>query len=144
MTGHVRTVEACRRVLEVTFPDLRVGRVRYLAEGWDSTVFEIDGGLVFRFPKRATVDETLRKELRLLPELGPRLPSAIPRFAYVSGPAAEDPWHVVGYRKLPGTALIDHGVTSESVPAFADDLARCLRALHAFPWDDAAGLGAPV
>lgn len=141
---HVRTVEACRRVLGAAFPGLLVGEVRYLAEGWDSTVFEVDGGLVFRFPKRAPIDAMVRKEIRLLPVLGPRLPAAIPRFAHVSGPVLDYPWHVVGYRKLGGTFLDALAGTRASSDGLAEDLAAFLRALHAFPPDEAAALGAPV
>ena len=71
----VTTEDECRVVLRAAFPGLAIESLGYLAEGWDSTVFEVNGTHVFRFPKRAGVDATLRKEIRLLPALVPVLPT---------------------------------------------------------------------
>lgn len=140
----VTTVDACRTVLHAAFPDLRVERVRFLAEGWDSAVFEIDGGLVFRFPKRDAVDQTIQKEIRLLPELAPFLPPPIPAFTHVSGPVPGHPWHVVGYRKLPGSPLPEIDLTPDLIAAIAPPLAAFLTALHGFPVSRARALGVPT
>lgn len=140
----VTSAERCREVLAGAFPDLSLGSVRFLAEGWDSSVFEVDGTLVFRFPKRAAVDETIQKEIRLLPALGPVLPLPVPRFDYVSGPVLDHPWHVVGYRKLPGRPLSDVHLTPAVVAVVAPALAGFLRALHGFPVDEAVRLGVPA
>ncbi len=42
-----------QRAIEIAFPTLRVATCRYLSEGWDSSAWEVNDSLVFRFPKRA-------------------------------------------------------------------------------------------
>ena len=37
--------------IELNFPDLKVGSIDYLGEGMDSRAFEVNGTLIFRFPK---------------------------------------------------------------------------------------------
>jgi aminoglycoside phosphotransferase (APT) family kinase protein len=140
----VVSVERCRAVLAAAFPDLTVARLRFLAEGWDSTVFEANGTLVFRFPKRAAVDRTVQKEARLLPLLAPALPVPVPRFTHLSGPVLGHPWHVVGYPKLPGAPLASLPLAGPTVDALAPALAAFLRALHGFPTERAAAAGVPV
>jgi len=140
----VRTIEDCRSVVRAVFPELRVERVRFLAEGWDSCVFEIEDGVVFRFPKRKAVDQTLQTEIRLLPELAPLLPIPIPKFMYVSGPVGNHPWHAVGYQKLIGEPLHDIPLTPEIVAEIAPQLAAFLKALHEFPVGRAQALDVPM
>src|SRR4051812_39605883 len=58
-----------RETIALAFPSLAVENVRRLGEGWDSSVWEVDGSLVFRFPKRDDVVPWLEREIKLLPEL---------------------------------------------------------------------------
>ena len=53
-------VDGVRRVLRARFPALAAERVEFLHQGWDSEVFEVDDGWLFRFPKRAEVVGHLR------------------------------------------------------------------------------------
>jgi aminoglycoside phosphotransferase (APT) family kinase protein len=139
----VRTEEECRAALRAAFPGLEIEALGYLAQGWDSTVFAVNGTYVFRFPKRAGVDATLQKEIRLLPALLPVLPVPIPEFAFVSGPSASYAWHVVGYRTLPGMPADEREWRPDGIRAVAPVLAAFLRALHTFPRGRAIELGAP-
>ncbi len=139
----VETTDRCRALLRAAFPALPAREVRFLAEGWDSTVFEVDGALVFRFPKRAEVDAALQREVRLLPALARALPLPIPAPALVSGPVLDYPWHVVGYPKLPGAPLSGMPLSDRVVAALAPALGHFLRALHAFPAERALALGLP-
>lgn len=131
----------CHHVLAVCLPDLAVREVRYLAEGWDSTVFEVNGSLIFRFPKRADVAAQLERERRLLPALAPSLPAPIPVFRYVvtRGPAA--PFGFAGYATLPGEQLSSVTLSASAVARLMDDLGRFLAALHRFPVERARALG---
>jgi aminoglycoside phosphotransferase (APT) family kinase protein len=72
-----------RRLIREQFPELEPRDVRLLSEGWDSTVFVVDGTWVFRFPRRAIVIPGFEVELALLPRLAPLLPVAIPAATYV-------------------------------------------------------------
>lgn len=140
----VTTEEECRAVLREAFPGLAIASLSYLGEGWDSTVFAVNGSHVFRFPKRAGVDATLRKEIRLLPALIPILPTPVPDFDFVSSPTTTYAWHIVGYRKLPGTLADEYQWMPGAIETIAPALAAFLCGLHAFSTDRAVELGAPT
>jgi aminoglycoside phosphotransferase (APT) family kinase protein len=111
---------------------LEVRTVVEIDEGWDSSVFEIDGEWIVRVPRRAEVREAVRVEARLLRELGPALPIAVPRFE-----AMEDAHDLffVAYRKLPGEPL------GGPPASLAPQLASFIAALHDFPRTRAARAG---
>jgi aminoglycoside 2''-phosphotransferase len=96
-----------RTVIETCFPAFSVQSISFLAEGWSSTVWDVNGTHVFRFPKRPAVAPGLLKEMSLLPILAPALPLAIPRleFAWRGGPAYEGVF--VGYPKIAGGMLTE-------------------------------------
>lgn len=53
--------------------------MRLLSEGWDNTVWLVDGRWVFRFPRREGVIPGIEREMVLLPRLAP-LPIPVPVF----------------------------------------------------------------
>src|SRR5215472_13952436 len=133
-----------RALIEAAFPGLAIRTVRFLAEGWDSTVWEVNGDLVFRFPKRAEVAMWLRTESRLLPVLAPTLPVPIPRFDYVASASDAFPFPFVGYRKLPGVSLTDALADHVRPERLAPQIGVFLTALHRFPVASAIACGAEV
>jgi aminoglycoside phosphotransferase (APT) family kinase protein len=86
-------------------------------DGYDFEVAIVDDGWVFRFPRRAGVEEALRLEIVLLPLLAPALPVNVPSFEHIS----RDPFFV-GYRLIRGEPLVDED---------ADGVQSFLEALHA-------------
>lgn len=149
--------EACdaehwRRVILGCFPDLQVQSISYLAEGWGSSVWEVNGSHIFRFPKRPAINAGLRKEIRLLPGLAPALSLPIPQFDFVwqGGPEYEGVF--VGYPKLPGVPLLPKGWALLSRPKHGEtaqigrlprQLGEFLTSLHRFPIPRAIALGIP-
>ena len=95
-------------------------------DGWDFKVLILDGEWVMRIPRSELSIEELEKEIELLPELGPALPVAIPRFEHVS----RRPPYVV-YRLIRGEPL--HDEDPDGIRVFLD-------ALHSF---DAGDLRVP-
>jgi aminoglycoside phosphotransferase (APT) family kinase protein len=95
-------------------------------------VLDVDDEWIVRVPRREPVRECLEFELRLLPELAPSLPVAVPRFEHVA-----EGLRAVAYPKLPGEP-VDVGRTP-----VAAALGRFLSALHVFPVEQARGLGVP-
>ena len=128
------------RVIRRCFPAFRVQSISYLSEGWSSTVWEVNGSHVFRFPKRPAIDSGLRKEIRLLPGLAPALSLPIPQFDFVwqGGPEYEGVF--VGYPKLPGVELLPHDWTTQTARA-PRQLGEFLTSLHRFPLSLAMALG---
>lgn len=122
--------ELARRLIRSQFPDLSCDTVEPLSEGWDYSVFRVDGEWAFRFPRREVVVAGTERELVALPLLAPLLPVAVPIPVYVGQPTAAFPWPFYGAQFLPG---------AEPGPYLADDarrrlarpLARFLRSLHA-------------
>ncbi|CAN5648878.1 phosphotransferase [soil metagenome] len=131
------------QVIRAQFPGVCPAQVRWLGEGCDSTVFEAGAEWVFRFPKRSDVERQLLLEMRLLPILARLSPVAVPEYRFHGYPSAMYPHCFGGYRRIPGVPAI--GVHSGTVPsdALAPVLARFLSWLHAFPPDEAIGLGVP-
>ncbi len=115
-------------VVRRRFPSAR--GVTRLDAGWDYVVFDVDDEWIVRVPRRPEVEERLSRELRLLPELAPALPVAVPRLELVAG----DP-PAVAYPKIRGEPLRTPGARA------AAELERFLRALHSFPAASARALG---
>jgi aminoglycoside phosphotransferase (APT) family kinase protein len=130
-------------VVGTQFPDLRPVRAAYLDEGWDSVVYVVNDDWIFRFPKRAEVAVTQDVEGLLLPRLAPRLPLPIPVPSRFGVPTAALPLRFHGYRKLAGVPAIELPLDGVDAPACAQQMARFLTALHAFPPDEARALGVP-
>jgi aminoglycoside phosphotransferase (APT) family kinase protein len=86
-------------------------------DGYDFEVAIVDEDWVFRFPRRAGVEEALGLEIVLLPLLASALPVDVPSFELIS----RDPLFV-GYRLIRGEPLVDED---------ADGVHAFLEALHA-------------
>ena len=86
--------------------------------GYDFEVVLVDDEWIFRFPRRAGVEEALEAEIALLPAVSSALPVAVPRFEHVS----REPLFVA-YRAIRGTPLVSED---------GDGVRRFLEALHSF------------
>lgn len=131
----------CRHILTMCLPQLAPAPVRYLAQGWDSAVFAVDGRLIVRFPKRNAAAVTLEREARLLPELAPMLPVSIPKFLHVVRDCIAFPRTFVVYEALHGAAIDDAALDADRLAVFDRGVATFLRSLHGFPLDRAAACG---
>jgi aminoglycoside phosphotransferase (APT) family kinase protein len=140
---HVSTLDATMvgRIVEAQFPQCIPARVTYLGEGYDSTAFDVNGAWVFRFPKRADVEQQLLVEMRILPVLASRAPLPIPAFSLRGEPSPEFPRQFGGYRKLAGVPGIETDPARVPFSALAPMLGRFLSWLHAFPAGEAARHG---
>lgn len=131
------------------FPSLDLQRVeplRHTGWGGDSDAVLVDEALVFRFPRTATVAQSLAVECCLLPELAARVPLSIPRFQYVARDETTGLPRFVGYPLIPGAPL-----TAESFAALASEAATLeraaallggfLSALHRLPIERVAACG---
>ena len=129
------------RLIAEQFPHLAPVHVTYLGEGYDSTAYDVNGSWVFRFPKRADVEQQLLVEMRALPVLGQLLPLPVPNPCLLGRPTTDFPRHFTAYPKLPGVPAI--GIEQERlrIEAVAPALGVFLSALHAFPVGEAVRLG---
>jgi len=119
-----------RRLIASQFPRLAGAGIELLGEGWDSTVWLVDGRWAFRFPRRKVVVPGLQREIAVLPLLAPRLPVAISVPELVGRPAAGYPFPFAGARYLPGAEPFQAAPDEATRIALAEPIARFLRALH--------------
>jgi aminoglycoside phosphotransferase (APT) family kinase protein len=120
-----------RTLLAEQFPDLGIHHVRLLADGWDNTVWLVNGELVFRFPRRQVAIPGVEREIAMLPGLAPHLPTAIPVPIFIGHRTDAFAWPFFGARLVPGRELADADLTDPARAALAPQLGRFLRALHA-------------
>lgn len=111
------------------FPHWAELPVRVLPQrGTDNINFRLGADLAVRMPRIGYAGCHVRKELRWLPVLAPRLPHPLPEPVAAGRPGTGYPWPWYVYRWLPGTTAPDF------VLPHSDRLARSLgcwvRALH--------------
>ena len=130
-------------IIRSQFSEILPTTVVFLGEGCDSAAFEVNQHWVFRFPKRADVDQQLAVESRVLPVLAEQSPVRLPVFSFHGQPSDAFPYRFVGYRKLPGVPAIQVDERTMPVESWAPTLGRFLSWLHRFPVSEAEGLGVP-
>jgi aminoglycoside 2''-phosphotransferase len=134
-------IRDARNRIMVAFPALAIDTIQPFAAGWAHRTWLVNGTLMFRFPSTAGAAETIQREMAVLPQLLPTLPTAIPdyRFRAPRG-AGGDPAPFGGYTLVPGVPLAT-GEDSVDASALAADLGALLAALHSFPVEKAIALG---
>ncbi len=131
-----------RAAIAIALPNLPIHTFRFLAEGWDNAAWEVNGELVFLFPKRAEIAASQSVQSGLLRALAPVLPVAVPRIDVIIHDAAL-PYPCVGYQKLPGVQLANAPADIIQPERLAAQIGVFLTALHRFPLEDAALLRVP-
>lgn len=112
------------------FPELELGTLRLLGEGWDNTAWLVDERWVFRFPRRTIALPLVDRELAVLPALAPQLPLPVPEPVFVGKPGRSYPWPFLGARLVPGLELVEAELDDGGRAALAQPLGAFLRALH--------------
>lgn len=129
-------------IVAAEFPSLAPVQADYLGEGCDSAAFIVNGGLVFRFPKRDDVAEQLLREVQLLPHVARRVPLPIPVYSHVGRPSPLFPRPYGAYPLLAGTPAIHLDAATLPWNEVVRALAGTLTGLHA--WEQADALARDV
>ncbi len=127
---HVVDERLARRLIWTQFGQLTGAAIEPLGEGWDSTVWLVDGCWSFRFPRREVVVPGLEREIAVLPLLASLLPAPIPVPELIGRPADGYPFPFVGAPYLPGVEPFQAEPSDAGRIALAAPIARFLRALH--------------
>lgn len=133
-----------RKLIAETWPQLEPLELEMLDAGWDNTVYRVNKGLVFRFPRREVARSLLETELKVLPWLAPKLAVLIPVPRYRGEPSPTYPSVFAGYEFLPGTTLHRGGWNDGQKATLARPLGRFLAQLHAISVADASAVGVPI
>jgi aminoglycoside phosphotransferase (APT) family kinase protein len=112
------------------FPELAGKELALLGEGWDNSVWLVDGRWVFRFPRRTLALAGVEREIAVLPRLAKKLPLPIPAPVFVGRPAEGYPWPFFGCAHIPGREVAVAGLDDAARGRLARPLAEFLRALH--------------
>jgi aminoglycoside phosphotransferase (APT) family kinase protein len=134
-TAEVKVDEPlAKRLIAEQFPEVSLEALELLGEGWDNTVWLVDGRWVFRFPRREVAVPGFERELAALPVIAPRVPLPIPDPVFRGRPGAEYPWPFFGAPFAAGREPL--GLDERARAALARPLGEFLRALHAAPLVD--------
>jgi hypothetical protein len=127
-----RTVDAAcaAALIDGAFPPLRGLPVTPLGEGWDNSVFAVGGAWAFRIPRRAIAVPGFRRELAVLPAVGPRLPLPIPVPQWVGTDDDAEPWPFAGAALLQGRELAEAELPETDRQPAAAAVGGFLRVLH--------------
>ena len=127
--------ELARRLIRAQFPEVDAETLELLGEGWDMTVWLVDGRWTFRFPRKEFALPGIQREIELLPGLAQRLPLPIPVPTLVGAPSDEFDWPFFGAPFLTGRELADANLDDEARIALARPFAQFLRTLHSLDLD---------
>lgn len=128
-------------IIRSQFPEVDPSRIALLGEGCDSWAFEVAGRWVFRFPKRADVEQQLLVESRVLPVLAAHSPLPLPVFRFHGRPSGAFPRRFVGYPKLPGIPGIQLDARAVQFERWAPVMGGFLSWLHRYPVGEARRRG---
>ena len=129
------------QAIKTHFPDLKVRSTAFLSEGWANRLFLVNDALVFRFPKDATSEQHLLREIRLLPLLAPSLPLAVPHYTYIAPPSDVYPYVFVGYPFIPGVPLQTTSEATRNADWWRPPVGAFLTALHGISTDTVVTAG---
>lgn len=132
-------ISLAKRLIEKQFPTTTVTSISMAGEGFDNTVFQVNGDYVFRFPRRKVAVNLIETEGKLLPRLCEKLPLPVPRPMFYGIASADYPWPFLGYSFIRGRSP---GLLTEQERYLSvERLATFLKSLHSFPVDEAIALG---
>jgi aminoglycoside phosphotransferase (APT) family kinase protein len=131
------------KIVTELWKELAPVEVVLMNEGWDSRAFLVNQAWVFRFPKRAEVEKSLEKELRLLPALARRMAVPIPAFQF-DGRSDHFPFRFTGYRRIDGLVAPEVPGARLNVGRVTAQLASFIDALHGVSVEEARTLGVPA
>jgi aminoglycoside phosphotransferase (APT) family kinase protein len=122
--------QLARTLIAGQFPELAGRPLGLLGEGWDNSVWLVDGRWVFRFPRRTLALAGVEREIAVLPRLADKLPLPIPAPVFVGRPADGYPWPFFGCAHIPGREAAVAGLDDAARRRVARRLGEFLRALH--------------
>lgn len=122
-------LEPLRSVLVAHYPELANASFTLLTKGWDSIAVDVDGRLIFKFPREEDGVEALRREAAMLTVVRPRVTLPVPDLVFFDGPhpfakhtkLKGDHLETAQYERLPQTAQ----------QRLAEAIARFYAELHA-------------
>jgi aminoglycoside phosphotransferase (APT) family kinase protein len=139
--GIPQDIQGLRDRIAAVAPDLADAPFTIHGGGWDSVALDVADIWIFKFPRRADLIASLRREHRILTLVRPRVSMRVPDIVLHEDAAGVFSQH----RKIPGSALLpEHfpSLDAEQRRALAEALARLHAEMHAIPMDLGLAAGA--
>ena len=124
-----------QQAISAHFPDLPIGSIFLLREGWANRLCLVNHTIVFRFPLDSYSEGQLLREIRLLPVLAPELPLPIPNYTYIAPASEAYPYSFVGYPFIPGISIPQPSEALRQAQWWRPQVGKFLTALHRIPVD---------
>jgi aminoglycoside phosphotransferase (APT) family kinase protein len=121
-------LEKLRAAILRAFPHLVTGTFKLITDGWDSAAVDVDGKLIFKFPRSKAARKALRREAAILAIARPALSLAVPDLQLHKGPPLFS-----SHLKLKGRQIEaeDYARLPEAArQRLGEDLARFYAELH--------------
>ncbi len=121
-------------LIEQHFPGFKISCIKKVGEGDNSKAFLVNEKYIFRFPKKESVKQQLRREIFVLPKLKSALNLQIPDFEFISPQI-----NFVGYKKIQGEVLsneILQSLNKKQQVSVQKTIANFLSQIHSFPLSD--------
>ncbi|QCI67661.1 phosphotransferase family protein [Phreatobacter stygius] len=134
------TLESLRDIITGRFPDLAKARFSLLTTGWASLAVEVDGRLIFKFPRNDEAATSLRREADLLGVIRPVVTMPVPDLTLCAGPPLFS-----RHAKLAGDHLVSAQydlLPIDTRQRLATDMARFYAELHRLEPGDMEEAGA--
>jgi|GEM_PF-1153898 len=119
---------SAQSLISKNFPDLTISKIVKIGEGTGNVAYEVNGHLIFRFPKGPANLIQLTQEIILQPILSKFSSLPYPKFDYLPTDHS-----FVGYKKLEGMPLISEMAHFDAWEAFSEQVGNFLNKLHAIP-----------
>lgn len=132
-------VDYAARQLAHEFPTIAIATITKLGEGLGNVAFEVNGTLVFRFPKTGRNREELQREVPTLVAVKQLTHIPVPEPTYV-GPTGA----YVGYQKVPGKPVMGHRSEIKDWRTFAHEMGQFLSQIHGMSEDMLGRLQVPT
>lgn len=133
------TREEARAAISSSFPDFKVitcGAFEH-GGGMSNNLFLVNSDYLFRFPRNEVTNESMKKEVRLLPHLKEHIDVSVPNFEFVAKMPTTG-FTFVGYRMIAGKEV------RKAPAAWAKELANFFAQIWSFDPKHAMGLGVPA
>jgi hypothetical protein len=134
------TLPTLQALISRRFPEHRQGRYSLLTAGWDCVAVDVDGAVIFKFPRHEAAEQALAGEARLLALVRPAVTMAVPDAALHAGPPMFS-----RHAKIKGEHLLTphyQRLPPKARARLAADMAGFYAELHRVPHDEAMAAGA--
>ncbi|RDI42289.1 phosphotransferase [Falsibacillus pallidus] len=133
--------ELAVQLIESQFPEIAPVEVAKIGEGFDNTIYQVNGDYLFRFPRREIAVPLIETEGIILPRLSSDAPLDIPDPLFYGKPDHSYPWPFLGYKYVKGSVPTD--LSKINGEESARLLGKMLKKIHHFPIEKAVELGVP-